>query len=51
MFSFECLPFAWTHSRAIFQEVMLRLVRETKVVGVLVWVDLDDVVLIGYSRA
>ena len=50
LYSFDCLPFGWTHSPAICQAVMVRLVRDAGVVRVLVLVYLDDVFVIGYGR-
>ena len=50
LYSFDCLPFGWTHSPAICQAVMVRLVRDAGVEGVLVLVYLDDVFVIGYGR-
>ena len=48
--SFDCLPVGWTHSPAISQAVMVRLVQDAGVEGVLVLVYLDDVFVIGYGR-
>ena len=50
LYSFDCLPFGWTHSPAICQAVMVRLVQSARVQGVLVLVYLDDVFIIGYGR-
>ena len=50
LYGFDCLPFGWTHSPAICQAVMVRLVREAGVEGVLVLVYLDNVFVIGYGR-
>ena len=50
LYSFDCLPFGWTHSPAIYQAVMVRLVREAGMEGLLVLVYLDDVFVIGYGR-
>ena len=50
LYRFDCLPFGWTHSPAICQAVMVRLVQSAGVEGVLVLVYLDDVFVIGYGR-
>ena len=50
LYSFDCLPFRWTHSPAIYQAVMVLLVRDAGVEGVLVLVYPDDVFVIGYGR-
>ena len=50
LYSFDCLPFGWKHSPAIYQAVMVRLVQDAGVEGVLVLVYLDDVFVIGYCR-
>ena len=50
LYSFDCLPSGWTHSPAICQAVMVRLVQDAGVEGVLVLVYLDDVFVIGYGR-
>ena len=38
LYSFDSVPFGWTHSPAMCQAVMVRLVREAGVEGVLVLV-------------
>ena len=49
LYSFDSLPFRWTHSPAICQAVLVRLVRDAGVEGVLVVVYMDDVFVIGYG--
>ena len=50
LYIFDRLPFGWTHSPAICQAVMVRMVRDAGVEGVLVLVHLDDVFVIGHGR-
>ena len=48
--SFRCLPFGWKYSPIPCQKVLERLVEEFGLIGVLVFIYIDDVLIVGRSK-
>ena len=51
VFSFRCLPFGWKYSAILCQKVFERLIEEIGLVGVLVFIYIDDVLIVGRGKA
>ena len=49
--SFSCLPFGWKYCLILCQKVLERLVEEIGLVGVFVLIYIDDVLIVGQSKA
>ena len=48
--SFRCLPFGWKYSHLLCKKVLESIVEEIGLVGVLVLIDIDNVLIMGHGK-